>query len=223
MARRLGAPGMQTQVAPNPGQAAPMSVPTAVLQEGERALWSGYLLADTTAVANQSYKVFAVAQGGSGQGWTGSLGYPETNMMANNALPAGFSYAVHALAIALYYSDNTSVVLADLLNVQNHMVPFWKFLATEIEIAPARLIGAGGGAFGAVSTTATDTTIQSWVNGNGQIWLYQHYPILLAPQAQFNISYVFGPNASAIDGGTGNSSLAIQTAFLGLFNARIDN
>lgn len=224
---RYGGPGNQNTVAAHPSQAAPMQVPTAVLQEGERSLWSTYLLADTTALASQSYLTFAVPTGGSGQGWTGALGLPETNMMAASSLPAGFSYAVNGICCALYYSDNAEMTYADLANVQNHMVLRWKFLATFIEIAPVRLIGAGGGIYGSAahSTTATSTTVSTVAlnNGNGQVWLYQDFPVLLEQQAQFNIQYQFGPNAAAVDGGAGNSSLAIQTAFLGIFNARISN
>lgn len=223
-----GTPAIPIAGPPVPGgQRAGWNVPTFVVREFEQPLWSTFYYADATALVNRTDRVFAITRGANGQGFPAGtfLSLPETNMEAAGQLPGGLAYDVHAIALQPHYVDNAAFTSAgmvcaqDLNNILHHLVPAWFFLQTSIDIAPAILIGAGGGIFGATADTgAVEGTLGSRIalnNGGGAVWMYRLFPILLPSKVAFGIDYKWGARAAAVDGGLNNNALLIRAVLLG--------
>jgi len=208
-----------------------MELPKQIVRIGEQTLWSSYRWADGQALANTSVEIFKLAIGGQGQGFAAALTVAETNLREGGRIPGGYSYNVEAIALHPYaLGGNTAtnvnpLVGNDMRNIHANLVLAWRFLQTEIDIAPAVLIGAGGGAFGDTADTgAADggggsrTMIN---NGNGQLWLYRRHPVMLPANATFAINYKWGGGAVVVDGGGDNYALILRTSLLGVFETAI--
>jgi hypothetical protein len=90
---------------------------------------------------------------------------------------------------------------------------------TQVDIAPLHLIGAGGGAFGALSTTANLTTVGQLNNGAGAIWMYRKHPISLPGNSTFSILLRYGSNAALI-GAT--NDVVLKVALFGFYKTAIE-
>lgn len=223
----LGSPGFTS--APSRQGMSPMIVPqaTQVVRIGEMALWSTWLYADATALAGRQDDVFRVQQGNSGQGWATSLSLAETSLRAAGMIPSGQAYNIYQIALQPYYvgGDSTAstfpVVAGDLRNLESHLVLQWIFNQVNIDIAPAVLIGAGGGIYGSTADTgAADGGGGSRIalnHGLGQVWVYQQGFVQLPELVAFAIRYVWGSNAVVVDGGSNASGLALRTMLLGSY------
>lgn len=226
-----GMPGSAMLPPPQPGSVpmAPMDIPRNVMRTGEQGLWSTFKYADNLALLARSDLVFAVAMGGQGQGYATSLSIAETNMKENSRIAGAQAYDVYAIALQPYYvGDAGSYAIdgADLRNIDNNLVLFWRFLQTFIEIAPASLIGAGGGIFGSTADTgaaeggAGGSRI-ALNHGAGQLWVYRQHPVLLPSNTTFNLLYAWGDYASAVDGGNAAQALGLRTVLLGRFQSAV--
>jgi hypothetical protein len=229
-----GAPGA-VMLGPDMGQAipaAPMEVPKALFRYGETSIWSAQRIASGTAIASASYRLFATPQSQSGQGWNASLTLAETSLKQGGAVPAGQSFDVFGIAAHIYAGGTTDTAAGEksvtpfdddntinqLLNVQNNGVLSWDFVATTIDICPVVLAGAGGGAFGAVSTVANAASVGHMNNGNGSVWLYRKHPVSLPGQSVFAILLRFG--SRAID--VANLSIIVKVILLGYYKTAIE-
>ncbi len=222
---QFGAPGMI--VSPGGGvPLAPMQLPRAVVRIGEQAIWSTQQYADAAALANMESVLFTTPINQTGQGFGGPLSLAETNVREASRIPGGFAYTVKALAIQPYYPASASALArADVSNTIAHCVLVWAFLQTRIEIAPAWLVGSGGGVFGGTADTgAAEGGGGSRIlvnNGNGQVWIYGDHPVALPANATFNLNLAWGSAASAVDGGVANSALNERVVMLGTFESAI--
>jgi hypothetical protein len=206
---------------PGTGQAG-MELPKAVVRIGEQCIWSTFAYADTTVMASRTDRLFSVPVGSTGQGFGAQLTLAETNVREAGRIPGGYAFDVFAISGYPYYTQNTSLVGADARNFVNNCVAVWDFLQTRIEVAPFALIGAGGGLFGATADTGdADSSRELINNGNGQLWIYRTYPVMLPANTTFAFLLDWGANASAVNGGAGNSTLGIRVGLLGRFKTAL--
>ena len=213
------------------GHGAPMAAmepPRGVIRIGEQCLWSTWAYADATALAGrQNDVVFQVAENNAGQGFAAGSGIDATNMQLGGELPSGYAFDVQAIALQPYTQDSTSVVGADLRNIWGNLVMSWRFQQTYIRIGPASLFGSGGGVFG---STADTGAVEGGAGGSrvalnlgaGQLWVYRDHAVVLPAKLLFGMAYLWGPNATAIDGGATAYTLNLRTVFLGVFQAAIE-
>lgn len=224
-----GAPGMILQGSGADAQFAPMQLPKAVVRIGEQALWSAQQYADGATMARADDPVFTIKRGQTGQGFATSTSLAETNMREAGRIPGGYAYTVAAIACQAYYlatAGQYPIVGADVRNLVNNLVLQWQFLQTKIEIAPASLIGAGGGPYGATADTGANEGGAGGSriminNGNGQVWVYRHHPVALPSDATFEVLLTWGAFASVVDGGSGNSNMVVRVVLLGNFETAI--
>jgi hypothetical protein len=218
--------------APIPGAGrAPMTLPKSVVRIGEQAIWSSQRYGAGDALASTENRVFTTPRGQVGQGFALALTLAETSLKEGGRIPGGFAFSVDAMALHPYYiggaeGQSFAVTGADLRNLQANCVLSWDFLQTRIDIAPAVLIGAGGGVFGSTADTGA-------AEGNGggsrialnhgaaNVWLYRRSPVMLPADATFAVVLQWGVNASAVDGGDGNSALVLRTHLMGQFETAI--
>jgi hypothetical protein len=225
MVPQYGAPG-QIVASGNPAALAPMQLPKTIVRIGEQAIWSTQQYADAQAMARNEDILFSTPQNGTGQGFAAPLSLAETNLREASRIPGGYAFTVQAIALQTYYSDQFAIVRADIANLVNNCVPQWSFLQVRIEIAPAQLIGAGGGVYGDTADTgaaeggAGGSRI-ALNNGNGQVWVYRSHPVALPANSTYNIVLSWGANASAVDGGSNNSSQNVRCVLLGTFESAI--
>lgn len=225
-----GMPAYPQLPPPYPGaQSAPMDLPKELRRRGEQAFWSTQSYTDGAAVAGTNERVFTTATGGVGQGFAAALSIAETNMAIGGMIAGGLAFDVYAIACQPYYSavsGQRQIVRADLVNVQNNCVLQWSFLNTLIDIAPASLIGAGGGAFGATADTGgvdggAGGSRFAFNNGAGQVWAYRQNHVLLPSTTTFAIVLAFGNLASVVDGGPGSNNLLVRICLIGQFQTAI--
>ena len=97
---------------------------------------------------------------------------------------------------------NTDALVTELLNIQQNAVLSWDFTQSIVDIAPLHLIGAGGGAFGAVGVSTTNATTQvdtgHMNNGAANIFLYRRHPVSLPGGTTFSILLRFGSRAADV-------------------------
>jgi hypothetical protein len=96
---------------------------------------------------------------------------------------------------------------------------------TQVDIAPISLIGAGGGAFGAVAVGGTTVAGAlendgNMNNGAGSIWLYRQHPVSLPGNSTFSILLRFGGAAAAVGATYG---LGIKVALFGFYPLHPDD
>jgi hypothetical protein len=139
-------------------------------------------------------------------------------MKESGRIASGQAYDVYGVALQPYLYDNTAIPGNTMRNVLNNLVLAWDFLQSLIEIAPVQLIGGGGGIFGMTADTGDDNSARAVLNnGNGQIWVYQRFPVMLSANSTFSMVQRWGVGASAIDGGESNTSLILKNLFLGQY------
>ena len=209
----------------------PLSQPKNLFRYGEQSLWSTYLFANSTTPATGEFRLFSTAIGGTGQGFTNAISIGETNLQEAGRIPNGVAYDVFGVAAHVGASDSTAdsgdlcqaldtdQLIQELLNIQFNTVLSWRFTQSNIDIAPVQLIGAGGGAFGAISTTQTNTDRGHFNNGASAVWLYRKHPIALPGSTTFAILARFGSRAAAI--GSSNS-VFLRVMLLGYFKNVIE-
>lgn len=210
--------------------AVPFEQPKNIFRFGEQAIWSTQLLSHNAVLDNSTERLFSTAIGGTGGGFTNPLSIAETNIKEGGRVPSGAAYDVFGIAAQILVSDNTAdtgdfdtpvdtqALVGDLLRVIQNGVLAWDFLQTKVDICPVLMAGAGGGAFGSVSTgNAADVGHMN--NGNGNIWMYRKHPVSLAGSSTFNVLLQFGSRAGAI--GAANS-VAVRVALLGYYKNIIE-
>ena len=196
----------------DPADPTPIEQPKNVFRYGEQSLWSTIMFQNNAIVAGTDNYFFAVAQNETGNGFVNPLSIAETNLLIPSRIPNGVSYDVFGVATSFYKSTgaadtgdvgvsvDTEALVNELLSVSYNVVLSWMFTQTFVDIAPFDLVGAGGGAFGAVSTTQNLTQVGHMNNGAGGIWLYRAHPVALPGTSQFNVRAMFGSRAAPIGG-----------------------
>ncbi len=213
----------------------PFEQPKSLYRFGETTIWSSFLLAGGGAIANSTNRLFAVARGSSGQGFSNALSIAETNLKEAGRVPSGVAYDVFGIACQVEKSDGTAdggnigapidvdLTVGDLLNIQSNGVLSWDFTQTIVEICPVSLAGAGGGAFGsvAISTgtgTAGDLSSGHMNNGNGSVFMYRKHPVALPGNTTFAVNLAFGSRAAAIS----TNSVVVRVVLLGYYKNIIE-
>jgi len=225
-----GTPGLAVQSGFGQPQIPPVGFQQqkSVFRYGETSIWSTLAYSGGVALANdQNGRAFSAALGNTGQGFGAALTLAETNLRVGGFVPDGQAFDVFGITALIYFTDtanvdtgdgdvpvNTAGLIGGLLNVLHNAIASWQFTQAIIDIAPMHLIGAGGGAFGAVSTTANDTTVGHMNNGAGSVWLYRKFPIALPGNVTFSILNRFGSRAGAVPA---NNGLLIKFALLGYY------
>ena len=119
---------------------------------------------------------------------------------------------------------NTDNTIGNLVNLQQNGVIQWDFTQTQVDVCPAMLAGAGGGAFGTLAASdnpaAGATTQQGNVNnGNGSVWLYRKHPVALPGNSTFSILLRFGSRAAAVQA---NNAFQVRVVLLGYYKNVIE-
>ena len=195
----------------------PFQTPTNLFRFGEQSIWSTALL--PLAIANTQTRIFSTANGQVGQGFANALSIGETNLKEGGKTPAGVAYDVFGVAAeivgnsaaaetggtvaVLNQAANTAALVADALTIQHNAVLSWDFTQTVIDICPVTLAGAGGGLYGALSTTQNNTAVGHMSNGNGNVWMYRKHPVALPGNSAFGV---------LIRVGSRSGNLSIQTS-----------
>ena len=187
----------------------PLEQPRNLYRFGEQTIRSAQILAGAAAVANNTFRLFATPQGQNGQGFV-PMSIAETNLKEGGRVPSGVAYDVFGIACAITAGivntvtpiDNDATI-SDLLNIQTNGVLTWDFTQTQVDIAPIILVGAGGGAFGALASTLTPgvaaaNSVGHMNNGAGSVWMYRKYPVALPGNSTFSILLRFGAQAPPI-------------------------
>lgn len=187
----------------------PFQTPTNLFRFGEQSIWSTALL--PTVIANTQTRIFSTANGQVGQGFALALSIAETNLKEGGKTPAGVAYDVFGVASEIVSSingtdapaqlaqiANTAALVQDALNIQHNSVLSWDFTQTVIDICPVTLAGAGGGLYGALSTTQNNTAVGHMSNGNGNIWMYRKHPVALPGNSAFGVLIRVGSRAPAL-------------------------
>ena len=190
----------------------PFQTPTNLFRFGEQSIWSTALLG--TTIANTQTRIFSTANGQVGQGFTAALSIAETNLKEGGKTPAGVAYDVFGVAAeivsnstnaetggvlaTLNQQNNTAALVQDALTVQHNAVLSWDFTQTVIDICPVTLAGAGGGLYGALSTTQNNVAVGHMSNGNGNVWMYRKHPVALPGNSAFGILIRVGSRSGAL-------------------------
>lgn len=219
-----------------PPSGALLEQPNRLFRYGEQCLWSSQFLAGTTAVANQQFRLFTTPIGQVGQGFGAPLTRAECNLTVGGQLPQAQAFDVFGVALQIAHSStatdtggapaqlnlpaSTSVEISDILTILNNVVVQWVFSQTFVDIAPAMLVGQGGGAFGAValSSQGAPTSSGHMNNGNGACWLYRQYPVALPALVVFGLQLIFGSRAPAI----GANGISLRAALLGYYKNLVE-
>jgi len=214
----------------------PFDQPKSLFRFGETSIWSSFLLAGGSTIASTNNRLFASAQGSTGQGFANSLSIAETSLKEAGRVPSGVAYDVFGLACQIEGSTSTAdggdiaqpfdtdATIGDLLNIQNNGVLEWDFTQTRIAICPVSLAGAGGGAFGALAVSdggvspAAVNQIGHMNNGNGQVWMYRKHPVALPGNTTFAVNLSFGSRAAAIS----TNSVVVRVVLLGYYKNIIE-
>lgn len=229
-----GGPGFATEMGgrnPSMPVAQPPSVPSeppkAAFRYGEQAVWStqGYIAG--SAVANSQARLFATPLSQNGNGFGAALSIAETNQRVGGFLPQNEAFDVYGIALQALHFTSTSVdtttlngsadtvnTIGDLLDLLYNGVLTWDFTKSSIDVAPAMMIGGGGGAYGALATTNNATAIGHIQNGNGQYWLYNRYPVALPGTTTFAILLRWGSRAPLI---SATNAIAVRCVLVGYY------
>lgn len=190
----------------------PFVQPKSLFRFGEQTIWSSQFLAPgAPGIASTSNRLFSVAQGSQGQGFTNALSIAETNLKEGGKVPAGVAYDVFGVGCQIMHGNqvadaggtmsiaaDTQVLIRDEQNIINNGALSWSFTQTQIDICPVALAGAGGGLFGSVSQNAAGANAGAMNNGNGQIWMYRKHPVALPGNTTFTVLLTFGSRAAQI-------------------------
>lgn len=226
-----GAPGVPLVPASGPNMpAVPMSEPKNLFRYGEQSLWSSQMHVGASVLANGTFRLFSTSLGRTGQGFTGALTIAETNIKESGRIPNGVAFDCFGVAAQFYKADgvadagdittavNTAADVDELINTQYNCCLSWDFTQTQVDIAPFDLVGAGGGAFGSVSTTTNATSTGGMANGPGSIWMYRKHPVALPGNTTFSILLRYGSRAAPV----GTNSQVIRTVLFGYYKNVIE-
>ena len=226
-----GAPGVPLVPASGPNiPAVPMQQPKNLFRYGEQSLWSTQMHIGGAALANASFRLFSTALGRTGQGFTGGMTIAETNIKQSGRIPNGVAFDCFGVASQFYKSDgvadggditvavNNTADVDELINTGYNCCLAWDFTQTQVDIAPFDLCGAGGGAFGAVSTTQNASDVGAMNNGNGGIWMYRKHPVALPGATVFSILLRYGSRAAPV----GTNSQVIRVVLFGYYKNVIE-
>jgi hypothetical protein len=81
------------------------------------------------------------------------------------------------------------------------------------------MIGAGGGAFGAVSQNAAGANTGAMNNGAGAVWMYRKHAVALPGNSTFAILLRLGQRAAAVGA---NFSVGVKVSLLGYYKNVIE-
>lgn len=208
----------------------PMELPKTLIRYGEQTLWSSQFVAAGSALAAQDFRLFAVAVGNTGQGFANAVSIAETNLKEASRIPQAIAFDAFGVALQVEFGGSTDganlnvaaaapAIVGNLINVLNNCVVSWSFTQTEVDLAPAMLVGAGGGAFGAVSTTQNATETGHMNNGPGAVWLYRNHPVSLPAATTFAIRLRFGTRAAAQ---SASNYMVLRVVLLGFYKNAIE-
>ena len=127
------------------------------------------------------------------------------------------SAASDSSTTTLATAANTAALVQDALNIQHNSVLSWDFTQTVIDICPVTLAGAGGGLFGALSTTQNNTAVGHMSNGNGNIWMYRKHPVALPGNSAFGVLIRVGSRAALLSTGA-----TLRVSLLGFYKNIIE-
>lgn len=226
-----GSPGIPLIAPPNEGiPPVPFKQPTQLFRYGEQAIWSTQGFITGAAVANTTNRVFSTPIGQQGQGFTTSLTIAETSLKEGGRIPAGVAFDVFGLSCHVYQGAagatittlaqpiNDTASISNLVNVLNNAVLSWDFTQTTVDISPVHMIGAGGGAFGAVSQNAAGANTGNMSNGAGTVWMYRKHAVALPGTTTFAILLRFGASAPVL----GTYTTAVKISLLGYYRNVIE-
>jgi hypothetical protein len=210
----------------------PFQTPTNLFRFGEQSIWSTAFF-NSGALPTGGVRVFTTPNGTGGQGFGYALSIAETNLKEGGKTPAGVAYDVFGVAseivsasaatdtsapvTTLSVPSNTNALVTDALNLQHNAVLSWDFTQTVIDICPVTLAGAGGGLFGALSTTQNNTAVGHMSNGNGNIWMYRKHPVALPGNSAFGVLIRIGSRAAALSTG-----ISLRITLLGFYKNIIE-
>lgn len=231
----FGAPGM-VALGPDMGSnipPVPLDLPKQLFRYGEQTIWSSQFFGGTVALANSTSRLFSTQQGQVGQGFGAALSIAETNLKESGRVPSGVAYDVFGVACQFLQAgaaadavnpgtlatpvDNDATI-GNLLNVINNGVLTWDFTQTQVDIAPIVLIGAGGGAYGAVAGPAAAAEFGNMNNGNGSVWLYRKHPVALPGSSTFAVLLRFGNRTPVV----GANYIVVKVILLGYYKNAIE-
>jgi hypothetical protein len=209
----------------------PFQTPTNLFRFGEQSIWSTAFFNSASTLAGTSVRVFNTPNGSTGQGFALGLSIAETNLKEGGKTPAGVAYDVFGVASEIVSASaqndvtgttlsqpaNTNALVTDALNIQHNGVLSWDFTQTVIDICPVTLAGAGGGLFGALSTTQNNTAVGHMSNGNGNIWMYRKHPVALPGNSAFGVLIRFGTRAANL-----SISTSLRITLLGFYKNIIE-
>jgi len=231
-----GAPGsivLGPDVGANAIPAVPLDLPKPLFRYGEQSIWSTALLSNATNPANSVIRTFSTPIGQTGQNFQNPLSISETNLKEGGRIPAGVAYDVFGIALQVLTATtnessgtpakfngavDSTADIQDLLNVLNNTVVSWDFTQTSVDVSPALLVGAGGGAFGAVSQNAAGSNTGHMNNGAGSIWLYRKYPVALPANSTFGVILRIGNRTATI----GSNDLGLRVVLMGYYKNVIE-
>ena len=216
----------------------PFQQPKNLFRYGEITIWSTQLLTGASTIANASFRLFSVPLSSAGQGFSNSLSIGETSQKEAGRVPSGLAFDIYGVSalvgkgsgaddnvagFALNAPINTNALVTELLNIQQNAVLSWDFTQSIVDIAPLHLVGAGGGAFGAVTNstgtgTAGDLVAGHMNNGASNIFLYRRHPVSLPGGTTFSILLRFGSRASAV----GANASFVKVALFGFYKNVIE-
>ena len=229
-----GAPGYYTSTPSQGANIAPnvaTQMPKKVFRYGESALWSTARFAGGSALANAQARLYSIAIGQTGLGLVAACSISESNLRQPGVIPEGVGYDVFGVSMLPMFGSTTndtgtldipvddSTLIAALVNVLHNAVATWNFTQTEIDIACLHLIGAGGGAYGAVATTQNAVDAGHMNNGTGNAWYYRQNPIALPGQSTFSVLLKFGSRAAAVPAA---NDLFVKSTLLGYYKNVIE-
>ena len=230
-----GSPGIPMIAPPNVSiPAVPFNQPNNLFRYGEQAIWSTQAFDASAAavpVASSSYRLFSTPIGQNGQGFS-PLSIAETSLKEGGRIPAGVAFDTFGISCHIYHGDDaalpatdfsqptdTPTLIGNLVNVQNNGVLAWDFLQTTVDISPIHMIGAGGGAFGAISQNAAGANSGAMNNGAGTVWLYRKHAVALPGQSTFSLLLRFGTYAAPI---AADTTMAVKVSLLGYYKKVIE-
>ncbi len=223
-----GSPGIPLIAPPNEGiPPVPFKQPTQLFRYGEQAIWSTQAFNANATVANTSNRVFSTPIGQQGQGFTSSLTIAETSLKEGGRIPAGVAFDVFGLSCHVYQGTsltslgtpiNDTASISNLVNILNNAVLSWDFTQTTVDISPVHMIGAGGGAFGAVSQNAAGANTGNMSNGAGTVWMYRKHAVALPGTTTFAILLRFGGSAPVL----GTYVTGVKISLLGYYRNVIE-
>lgn len=209
----------------------PFEQPKSLFRFGEISIWSSFMFTGGTNPSSSVNRLFSVARGSTGQGFTNAMSIAETSLKEAGRVPSGVAYDVYGVACQVERCSaagdssvgapiDNDATIADLLNIQSNGVLSWDFTQTNIEICPVSLAGAGGGAFGAVaqSNAAAPSESGHMNNGNGQVWMYRKHPVALPGNTTFAINLAFGSRAQAFAA----NNIVVRVVLLGYYKNIIE-